>query len=169
MHFKIYNTQSNSTALSAKGQYFVLTGMFNNLFSQTGGVDYLEWTSSTTPTNTIPILSLPFNCELINLTCTWCGSQPVTMNSSSEKWMVDIGVIPENMSAEQTNWVSKTDGNGIQTWEPDNAHGKYPNIISGQLKISFSQGDRIALIGFETGSITPNNMEAQVSMVFKLI
>ena len=148
-------------------QLFTLTGMFNNLFSQTGGVDYLEWTSNTTPTNTVPLLSLPFNCELMTLTCTWCGSTSITMNSPTEQWMIDIGVVPENMSSEQQNWVSKTGNNGVQTWNPENAHGKYPTIISEDLGISFNKGDRIAVIGFETGSITPNNMEAQVCMMFK--
>ena len=149
-------------------QMFIITGMFNNLFSGSGGgVDYMEWTSNTSPTNTLPLLSLPFNCELITLTCTWCGSESITMNSPNEKWLVDIGVVPKNTSSEHHNWVSKTGSIGLQTWNPENANGQYPTIVSEDLGIYFIKGDRIAVIGFETGSITPTNTEAQVCMVFK--
>ena len=44
----------------------VITGMFNNIFSQTGGQDFLEWTSNTAPMITIPTLLLPFDCTLVS-------------------------------------------------------------------------------------------------------
>ena len=67
----VSSTSVDSTAVSANSitiqgspvyakRTIVITGMFNNIFSQTGGQDFLEWTSNTAPTSTIPTLLLPF-------------------------------------------------------------------------------------------------------------
>ena len=145
----------------------VITGMFNNIFSQTGGVDFLEWTSNTAPTGTVPSLLLPFDCTLISMSCRWCADAPVVFNSASDSWKIDIGRIADSAETNLANWTSLTADAGLQTWDSSD-DGTHPSKISENLNVTLSKGWSIAVIGFETSVITPTNGEAQVCMVFEM-
>ena len=174
----VSSTSVDSTAVSANSitiqgspvyakRTIVITGMFNNIFSQTGGQDFLEWTSNTAPTSTIPTLLLPFDCTLVSFSCRWCADAPVVLNSAGDSWKIDIGRIADSAETNLANWTSLTGGAGLQTWDASD-DGTHPSKISENLNVELSKGWSIGVIGFESSAITPSNGEAQVCMVFEM-
>ena len=169
----VHSTAVSANSMTIEGlpvhakRTIVMTGMFNNIFSQTGGQDFLEWTSNTAPTSTIPTLLLPFDCTLVSFSCRWCADAPVAFNSASDSWTIDIGRIADAAEANLANWTSLTGGAGLQTWDASD-DGTHPSKISEDLNVQLNKGWSIAVIGFESSAITPTNGEAQVCMVFEM-
>ena len=172
----VSSTSVDSTAVSANSitiqgspvyakRTIVITGMFNNIFSQTGGQDFLEWTSNTAPTSTIPTLLLPFDCTLVSFSCRWCADAPVVLNRA--RAIRGRLTLVASQTPQKPIWPSLTGGAGLQTWDASD-DGTHPSKISENLNIQLSKGWSIAVIGFESSAITPTNGEAQVCMVFEM-
>ena len=142
---------------------FILTGMVNNLASQASGYDFMQWTSNVTPDTQIPLFRTPVNFRLTKVTWVWSGASALNIPSGSDV-KFSIGTIPSNTNPVIANYTSISDifvidntDNG--TWASGDANVSASNITA-------SSGDHIAIIGTETGAITPNDGELSISLMF---
>lgn len=154
-------------AVAPANQIVSVAGFFNNAFSQTAGEDHMEWVSNATPDTVLPCIVLPYDCVLKSFTTRWLGTGPVAI-SAGESWKIDIGTLTPNTPANQTNWNTLTGGTGIQTWDKDD-NNTYPQKSSEDINLTLTKGTAIELIGFESGSITPNTGEVQAFLTFEII
>jgi hypothetical protein len=148
-------------------QTVVLAGQFENVFSAAGGTDYMEWVSNPTPSNIIPSLTMPFDCKLKTMTMIFKSTTAITIPSGA-KWKVDIGTMSANLPATEVNWNTLTGGVGLQTWD-ETLTGTFPNTITENINLNISKGQTLGVIGFETGSMSPTNVEVQVALVFEIV
>jgi len=157
--------QSIQTAQSP--QYYVFNGLVNNLGSQgSGGFDFMEWTSNVTGPAQIPLIRTTDRLRLEYVTWVWMGETPIQLGAG-ESVSFSIGTIPDNVQAIEANYVENT--TIFQITSADSG-----SFVSGQADVSsfnidFVQNDNIAVIGEETGTITPNTGELAISLKFKVI
>ena len=147
-------------------QTVALAGQFENVFSAGGGTDYMEWVSNPTPSSIIPSLTFPFDCLLKSMTLIFKSTTPIVIPAGAS-WKVDIGKINPNNPTTEANWNSLTGGVGIITWD-EALNGTYPNTISSDINIQINNLDTLGVIGFETGTMNPTNVEVQVLLTFEL-
>ena len=145
---------------------YIINGMVNNLGSQTNGHDFMEWTSNVTGPTQIPLWRVPLNLKLEAVTWVWMGENTVSVPVGTDI-KFSIGKITNNTSADFSNYTPISD-----IFVIDNSdNGTY---VSGQVDLSSSaitvgQFDNIAVVGEETGALTPNTGELAISFVFKEI
>ena len=146
---------------------YIINGIVNNLGSQAGGLDFMEWTSAVTPgTTQIPLWRVPLNLKLEAVTWVWMGDSTVSVPVGNDI-KFSIGKVTNNTNAQFSNYTPISD-----IFVIDNSDdGTY---VSGQVDLSASsitvgQFENIAVVGDETGALTPNNGELAISFVFKEI
>ena len=152
----------------------LITGMMNNAFSQNGnlqpGLDYMEFTSNTTPTDSVPSLVVPYKMKLVRLTVNWCGKDPIVMNNAAEQWTINIQSIPPGLASNVNNMTPLNPNVFIYTLNPGDlvpANGYISAVIEQfTAEVILEKGMRFCVIGQETGSIQPIDGEVQLSLEF---
>jgi hypothetical protein len=145
---------------------YIINGMVNNLGSQINGHDFMEWTSNVTGPTQIPLWRVPLNLKLEAVTWVWMGETTVSVPVGTDI-KFSIGKITNNTSADFSNYTPISDIFAIDNSDD----GTY---VSGQVDLSSSsitvgQFENIAVVGEETGALTPNSGELAISFVFKEI
>ena len=168
-------TQLNNLAQTVAGLQptLLITGMMNNAFSQTGsplgdGLDYMEFTSNTTPTDSVPSLVVSYKMKLVRLTVNWCGQDPISMNDPTEEWTINIRYIPEGQASNVDNMTPLNPNVFIYTLNQSNLGNGYVSEVIEDFTedVILEKGTRFCVIGQETGSIQPTNGEVQLSLEF---
>ncbi len=141
---------------------YLLTGMVNNMASSGGGgTDFMEWTSNVAPSTQIPLFRAPIPLKLVRLSYVWMGDAALSI-AVGEEVAFTIGTVADNTDPAIGNYVSSgavftIDNSDDGTW----AFNDVP------LAITFGTGDNIGIVGTETGTVTPNDGELSISMVFE--
>lgn len=155
--------QSIQTAQSP--QYYVFNGLVNNIGSQgSGGFDFMEWTSNVTGPTQIPLIRTTDQLKLEYVTWVWMGETPI-MVGAGESVSFSIGTVADNLRAEIANYIPNA-----TIFEITSADSG--TFVSGQADVSsfdINLKNNIAVIGAETGTITPNTGELAISLKFKVI
>jgi len=143
-------------------QPIIINGMVLNLASQgSGGYDFMEFVSNVTPDTQMPVMKIPYDLTLVGVTFHWMGSSALSLQTN-EQVEFTIGTIPSGSNPIIGNYTSQLtlftiDSSDSGTWAND--------VVSG-LSQTFSQGDVIAVVGQETGTVTPNDGELSITLSF---
>jgi len=147
-------------------EFFYITGMFKDMasLSGTGSYDFMEWTSNS-GANVIPSITCTDNWTLVKASFCWTGASPIRLDSG-ESYTIKIATINTSQASSIANVTYKTPTLFTLTSNDDNTQA---SLVSGDLNISFSQADRICVIGEELGGVvTPNTQDGQLVLKFKL-
>ncbi len=159
------NPTKNFTIASIRdlmGKYMV-NGLVNNLASGGGGAfDFMEWTSNITSSTQIPMIKLPQAVQLKTIAYTWMGDSPLTI-AVGDQVAFDIGTIAPGLNPVIGNYVPVKPL--FQLTSADN--GTYANAIVDNINQDFNAGDQIAVIGTESGAVTPNTGELAITFIFQ--
>lgn len=159
------NPTKNFTIASIRdlmGKYMV-NGLVNNLASGGGGsFDFMEWTSNITSATQIPMIKLPQAVQLKTIAYTWMGDLPLTI-AVGDQVAFDIGTIAPGLNPVIANYVPVKPL--FQLTSADN--GTYANAIVDNINQDFNAGDQIAVIGTESGAVTPNTGELAITFIFQ--
>lgn len=142
----------------------LINGLVNNLASAgSGGYDFMEWVSNVTSTTQIPVMKTPRNITLKSMSYSWMGDTPLAIGVG-EQIAFTIGTIPSGVNPVIANYTSLT----ILFTLTNADDGTYANNVVTGFNQAFSAGDVIAVVGQETGSITPNTGELSLSFEFEI-
>ncbi len=154
--------------VSKYGQFeaspYTINGLINNLASAgSGGYDFMEWVSNVTSTTQIPVMKLPHDVQLVSVSYVWMGDTALSIGVG-EQVAFSIGTIPNGVNPIIANYTSIA-----SLFDLTNADdGTYANNVI-DIGQDFNKGDIIAVVGQETGTVTPNNGELGISLLFKSI
>ena len=154
--------RGGGSAVNVIEQHILINGMVLNLASQgSGGYDFMEFVSNVTPDTQMPVMKIPYDLTLIGVTFHWMGSSALSLQAG-EQVAFTIGTIPSGSNPIIGNYTSQLnlftiDSSDSGTWAND--------VVSG-LSETFSQGDVIAVVGTETGTVTPNDGELSITLSF---
>ena len=159
------NPTKNFTISSIRdlvGRYMV-NGLVNNLASGGGGsFDFMEWTSNVTSATQIPIIKIPTAVELVSIAYTWMGDTPLSI-AVGDQVAFNIGTIANGVNPVIGNYVPVT-----PLFQLTNADdGTYANAIVPNINQSFNAGDQLAVVGTESGAVTPNTGELSITFIFQ--
>ena len=143
------------------GRYLV-TGLVNNLGSQASGLDFMEWTSNVTSDTQIPIIKLPTDVELVSIAFTWMGDTALVIGPG-DQIAFGIGTVPSGSNPIIGNYTETIPL--FTLTQADN--GTYANNIVANLNQKFNAGEQLAVVGQETGAVTPNTGELSITLLFK--
>lgn len=134
---------------------FLMNGLVNNLASAaSGGYDFMEWVSNITSSTQIPVMKVPFDLTLRAVTYSWMGDSALSIGPG-EQVAFTIGVIPSGVNPVIANYTAEAN-----LFTLDNTDdGTYANGIVSGINQGFGIGDVIAVVGQETGTVTPNSGE----------
>jgi len=109
----------------------------------------------------MPVMKIPYDLTLVGVTFHWMGSSALSLQTN-EQVEFTIGTIPSGSNPIIGNYTSQLtlftiDSSDSGTWAND--------VVSG-LSQTFSQGDVIAVVGQETGTVTPNDGELSITLSF---
>ena len=140
---------------SVQNAPFLMNGLVNNLASAgSGGYDFMEWVSNVTGSTQIPVIKLPFDITLRSVTYSWMGDTALSIGAG-EQVAFTIGIIPSGANPVIANYTAQK-----ALFTLDNTDdGTYANDIVSGIDESFGGGDVIAVVGTETGTVTPNSGE----------
>ena len=159
------NPTKNFTIASIRdlmGKYMV-NGLVNNLASGGGGsFDFMEWTSNITSTTQIPMIKLPQAVQLKTISYTWMGDTALSI-AVGDQVAFDIGTIAPGLNPVIANYVPVKPL--FQLTSADN--GTYANAIVDNINQDFNAGDQIAVVGTESGIVTPNTGELSITFIFQ--
>ena len=147
---------------------FIMTGLINNLGSQTQGYDFMEWTSNVTAPTQIPLWRTPLPLKLKLVTWVWMGSSPLNI-IAGDSISFTIGTIPDGLSATIGNYTPvSTTGQNIFTLDGFDS-GTY---AAGQADVSsfgitIDQFSNTAVVGAESGVVGPNDGELAICLYFE--
>ena len=147
---------------------FIMTGLINNLGSQTQGYDFMEWTSNVTAPTQIPLWRTPLPLKLKLVTWVWMGSSPLNI-IAGDSISFTIGTIPDGLSATIGNYTPvSTTGQNIFTLDGFDS-GTY---AAGQADVSsfgitIDQFSNTAVVGVESGVVGPNDGELAICLYFE--
>jgi len=143
---------------------YIVNGLINNLASAgSGGYDFMEWVSNVTSTTQIPVMKLPHDAQLVSVSYVWMGDTALSIGVG-EQVAFSIGTIPNGSNPVIGNYTSIA-----SLFDLTNADdGTYANNVI-DIGQDFNQGDILAVVGQETGTVTPNNGELGISLLFKSI
>ena len=147
---------------------FIMTGLINNLGSQTQGYDFMEWTSNVTAPTQIPLWRTPLPLKLKLVTWVWMGSSPLNI-IAGDSVSFTIGTIPDGLSATIGNYTPvSTTGQNIFTLDGFDS-GTY---AAGQADVSsfgitIDQFSNTAVVGAESGVVGPNDGELAICLYFE--
>jgi len=144
------------------GKYMV-NGLVNNLASGGGGsFDFMEWTSNITSATQIPMIKLPQAVQLKTIAYTWMGDTALNI-AVGDQVAFDIGTIAPGLNPVIANYVPVKPL--FQLTSADN--GTYANAIVDNIDQDFNAGDQIAVVGTESGAVTPNTGELAITFIFQ--
>jgi hypothetical protein len=138
--------------------------MVNNLASQgSGGYDFMEWTSNVTTLSQIPLWRNPKDFKILEVTFVWMGVNNLQIGVG-EQVKFEIGYITNNTSSQINNF------NSIATlFTLDSTYNN--TFASGQVAFStpidLAKYQNLAIVGTETGTVTPNDGELGISLLLK--
>jgi len=159
------NPTKNFTIASIRdlmGKYMV-NGLVNNLASGGGGsFDFMEWTSNITSSTQIPMIKLPQAVQLKTIAYTWMGDTALNI-AVGDQVAFDIGTIAPGLNPVIANYVPVKPL--FQLTSADN--GTYANAIVDNINQDFNAGDQIAVVGTESGTVTPNTGELAITFIFQ--
>lgn len=158
---------SNSIQLIEYPTRYVMNGLVNDLASAgSGGFDYMEWTSNVTGPDQIPAIRTTDKLLLEYVTFVWCGDAPLFIGAG-EQVEFSIGSFANGTRTNITNYVPyQTLFTIDSTYNGTFASGQ---IDVTALNIQIPQNKNIAVVGTETGTVTPNNGELAISFRFKVL
>ena len=155
----------DSIKLAAYPQRYVMNGLVNDLASAgSGGFDYMEWTSNVTGPDQIPAIRTTDKLLLEYVTFVWCGDTALSIGVG-EQVAFSIGSFADGT---RTNMANYTPLGTLFTID-----STYNGLFaSGQvdvtaLDIQIPQNTNIAVVGTETGTVTPNTGELGLSFRFR--
>jgi len=155
---------ANNIAIQKYPQRFIMNGLVNNLGSQTNGLDFMEWTSNVTGPDQIPLIRTTDKLLLEYVTWVWMGSSPVSIGPG-EQIEFTMGTIADGVNAVIANYVPE--GVLFSLTNADNGTYVHGEVDVTSLNIVLQKKDNIAVVGTETGSLSPNNGELAISFRFK--
>ncbi len=144
------------------GTTVIINGLINNLASAgSGGYDFMEFVSNVTSPTQIPVMKLTRDMRLVGFTFVWMGDTALSIGAG-EQVEFTIGTIPSGSNPIIGNYTSADilftlDSSYNGTWADGDDSG---------LTIDFNQGDIIAVVGQETGTVTPNTGELGITLEF---
>lgn len=146
---------------------FIMTGLINNLGSQTQGYDFMEWTSNITSPTQIPLWRTPLPLKLKLVTWVWMGSSPLNIPAGDSIGFT-IGTIPDGLSSTIGNYnplnlsgdLFRLDGFDSGTYAAGQA-----DVSS--FGITINQFANTAVVGVETGVVGPNDGELAICLYFE--
>jgi hypothetical protein len=158
-------TQYLQTAQSP--QEYIFNGLVNNLGSQgSGGYDFMEWTSNVTGASQIPLIRTTEDLQLVYVTWVWMGETPIQVGAG-ESITFSIGTIGDNLQAITANYVANTNLFSITPSDTGTFLSGQADVSS--FNINIDENTNIAVLGLETGTVTPNTGEMAISLKFKAI
>ena len=151
---------------SNTGTTTTLTGMINNLASQgTGGYDYMEWTSNATGTGSIPSLRMVQNLKLLKVSYVWLGDTALSVGTGES-----VAFTVRKLTAGAQSTIANYTSLGALFTLDSTDNNTFPNsTVTLGSPITISDTDTIAIIGQETGTVTPNNGELQFTFLFEIV
>lgn len=155
---------ANNIAIQKYPQRFIMNGLVNNLGSQTSGLDFMEWTSNVTGPDQIPLIRTTDKLLLEYVTWVWMGSSPVSIGPG-EQIEFTMGTIADGVNAVIANYVPE--GVLFSLTNADNGTYVHGEADVTSLNIVLQKKDNVAVVGTETGSLSPNNGELAISFRFK--
>ena len=164
-------TATYSLAVTATGfvveqplPVILINGLVNNLASAgSGGYDFMEWVSNVTSSTQIPVMKTPRDITLKSVSYSWMGNTPLSI-AVGEQIAFTIGTIPSGSNPIIANYTS-----AVSLFDLTNADdGTYANDVVDGFSQAFSSGDVIAVVGQETGAITPNTGELSITLEFEM-
>ena len=157
----------NAIKLQAYPQRYIMNGLVNDLASAgSGGYDYMEWTSNVTGPDQIPAIRTTNKLLLEYVTFVWCGEVALSIGAG-EQVEFSIGSFADGTRTRIQNYTPISN-----LFTIDSAYNGL--FASGQvdvtaLNIQIPVNTNIAVVGTETGTVTPNNGELALSFRFKEI
>ena len=157
----------NAIKLQAYPQRYIMNGLVNDLASAgSGGYDYMEWTSNVTGPDQIPAIRTTNKLLLEYVTFVWCGEVALSIGAG-EQVEFSIGSFADGTRTRIQNYTPISN-----LFTIDSAYNGL--FASGQvdvtaLNIQIPVNTNIAVVGTETGTVTPNNGELGLSFRFKEI
>jgi hypothetical protein len=140
----------------------IINGLVNNLASAgSGGYDFMEFVSNVTGPTQIPVIKLPRDMRLVGFTFVWMGDTALTIGAG-EQVEFTIGTIPSGSNPIIGNYTSSD----ILFTLDSAVSGTWANGDDSGLTIDFNAGDIIAVVGQETGTVTPNTGELGITLEF---
>jgi len=171
----ITGTATRSLAVDASGKVIeeplpsgsttiLINGLVNNLASAgSGGYDFMEWVSNVTSATQIPVMKTPRDIVLKSVSYSWMGDTALSIGPG-EQVAFTIGTIPSGVNPVIANYTSV-----VSLFDLTNADdGTYANDVVTGLSAAFGVGDVIAVVGQETGTVTPNSGELSLCFEFEV-
>tara|TARA_S200002703_G_scaffold53056_1_gene45857 strand:+ start:371 stop:964 length:594 start_codon:yes stop_codon:yes gene_type:complete len=157
----------NAIKLQAYPQRYIMNGLVNDLASAgSGGYDYMEWTSNVTGPDQIPAIRTTNKLLLEYVTFVWCGEVALSIGAG-EQVEFSIGSFADGTRTRIQNYTPISNLFTIDsTYNGLFASGQ---VDVTALNIQIPVNTNIAVVGTETGTVTPNNGELGLSFRFKEI
>jgi len=150
--------------VSSGSTTILINGLVNNLASAgSGGFDFMEWVSNITSATQIPVMKTPKDIVLKSVSYSWMGDTALSIGVG-EQVAFTIGTIPSGVNPVIANYTSL-----VSLFDLTNADdGTYANDVVTGLNQAFGVGDIIAVVGQETGTVTPNSGELSLTFEFEV-
>lgn len=144
------------------GTTVIINGLINNLASAaTGGYDFMEFVSNVTSPTQIPVMRLTNDMRLVGFSFVWMGDTALSIGAG-EQVEFTIGTIPNGSNPIIGNYTSA----GTLFTLDSSYNGTWADGGNSGLTIAFNKGDIIAVVGQETGTVTPNTGELGITLEF---
>ena len=148
--------------VDSKNTPIIINGLVNNLASQgSGGYDFMEFVSNVTGPTQIPVMKLTRAVRLVGVGFVWMGDTALSIGAG-EQVEFTIGTIPSGSNPIIGNYTSS----GVLFTLDSSVSGTWANGNNSGLTINFNAGDIIAVVGQETGTVTPNTGELGITLEF---
>jgi len=145
---------------------FIMTGLINNLGSQTQGYDFMEWTSNVTSPTQIPLWRTPLPLKLKLVTWVWMGSSPLNIFAGDSIGFT-IGTIPDGLSSTIGNYTPLGGQNLFILDGFDTGTYAAGQADVSSLGITIDQFTNTAVVGSEDGTVGPNDGELAICLYFE--
>ena len=159
----VASTDAASKAyVDSKNTPIIINGLVNNLASAgSGGYDFMEFVSNVTGPTQIPVMKLTRAVRLVGVGFVWMGDTALSIGAG-EQVEFTIGTIPSGSNPIIGNYTSS----GVLFTLDSSVSGTWANGNNSGLTIDFNAGDIIAVVGQETGTVTPNTGELGITLDF---
>ena len=156
---------SNAISTIQYPNRYLLNGLVNNIASAAAGYDYMEWVSNVTPDTQIPLMRTGTQpLELESIMWVWCGDAALNIGVG-EQVAFSIGSLPDGANAQIGNFVAIN--SLFSLTNADNGTFASGEITFPVGTIVIGKHTNIAVVGLETGSVTPNDGELAITLQFK--
>jgi|TARA_R110000787_G_scaffold73122_2_gene162876 hypothetical protein len=156
-----------SAITSLNQRKLTLTGFVNDLASQsdTPGYDYMEWTSNSTGDASVPAIRMVENLKLVKVAYVWLGDSPLLIDVG-EKIDFTLRKLTSGARSIIENYTSM--GALFTIARSDNNTNPQATVTLAS-PITIAEGDMLAVIGAETGVITPTTGELAITFLFEIV